>query len=160
MKMAGRGVGLALLALLGCSAALGEDERWTTYRNDRFGTTVDYPDTFVLLDPPPANGDGRTFRTRDRRGTLRVFGRYNVPVETPRAMMESRREDGAVYTVQSADASSFTLSFVKGGQITYARCRLSPQASEVVGCAELEYPEADVRRWDGIVGRLARSLRF
>lgn len=161
MTMTGRSILLALLAVLGCSpAALGEDERWTTYRNDRFGTTVDYPDLFALLDRPPDNGDGQVFRTRDRRATLTVFGRYNVLGETPREMMEGRREAGAVYTVQNADASGYTLSFAHAGQIVYARCRLSPRDPEIVGCAELDYPEADARRWDGIVGRLARSLRF
>src|ERR1700683_2540125 len=37
---------------------------WLTYHNDRYGTTIDYPDFFKAQPPPDAN-DGRAFKSAD-----------------------------------------------------------------------------------------------
>ena len=48
--------------LLAASAAKADD--WLTYQNDRYGTTIDYPDLFKMQPPPDAD-DGRKFKSAD-----------------------------------------------------------------------------------------------
>jgi len=38
--------------------------KWLTYRNDRYGTTIDYPDFFAPQSPPESD-DGREFKSAD-----------------------------------------------------------------------------------------------
>ena len=38
--------------------------KWLTYRNDRYCTTIDYPD-FFAPQPPPESDDGREFKSAD-----------------------------------------------------------------------------------------------
>jgi hypothetical protein len=63
---------LAFYLLAQASAA----EAWHTYRNDRFGTTIDYP-AFFKPGTPPENGDGLEFKSADGAVFL-AFGSYNV----------------------------------------------------------------------------------
>jgi hypothetical protein len=58
-----------LCALGGAAATVAwpavAQRTWTTYRNERFGTTIDYPsDKFTSTDPP-ANADGPRFVAAD-----------------------------------------------------------------------------------------------
>ncbi|MFZ3335813.1 MAG: hypothetical protein WA199_07655, partial [Xanthobacteraceae bacterium] len=48
--------------LLAASAAKADS--WLTYQNDRYGTTIDYPDVFKMQPPPDAD-DGRRFKSAD-----------------------------------------------------------------------------------------------
>ena len=64
-------------ALSGASA----DERWATYVNDRFGTSLSYPADVFAMQPPPENDDGRTLVAADGAKIL-VFGGYNVANDT------------------------------------------------------------------------------
>jgi hypothetical protein len=45
-----------VLGAIGMSPA--EASRWLTYQNDRYGTTIDYPNQFEA-EPPPGAADGR-----------------------------------------------------------------------------------------------------
>ena len=146
---------VALVAVLPAAA----EEGWTTYVNDRFGTVVEYPDIFDHLDRPPENGDGQTFRTRDGSARLSAYGFYNVEEEAMRQLMLRQKQQGVAYTYSAATRDSFALSGTKGGRVLYTRCIMSAQSSDTVNCVELEYPESEIRRWDGIVTRVSRSLR-
>lgn len=133
-------------------------ETWSSYVNDRFGASVEYPARFSVRDEPPANGDGQRFHTADRRATLAVFGFLNVQDETPRQMMEGRKSADMQYTLAAAQAGAFTLSGRKGERIVYLRCRRPSSSKDVWVCADLEYPAAERLAWDPIVTRIANSL--
>ena len=49
---------------------------WRTYQNDRYGTTIDYPD-FFKAEPPPDNDDGRRFKSADG-AEFAVFASYGA----------------------------------------------------------------------------------
>ena len=49
---------------------------WRTYRNERYGTTIDYPDIFKA-GPPPANDDGLAFKSDDG-AAFSVFASFNA----------------------------------------------------------------------------------
>lgn len=148
----------ALLVLLS-SAALAEPG-WRTYANDRFGTTVDYPDLFSRRDRPPDNSDGQGFRTADGRAELKVYGFFNVETKSPAELMAADRQPGTTYSYAAATGRGFAQSGVRGDWILYSRCAMSDRSDDIVGCVTLEYPRADASRWDAVVTRISRSLRF
>src|ERR1700691_4049542 len=64
---------LAALSVVVPAAAAGN---WLTYHNDRYGTTIDYPDFFKAQPPPDAN-DGRAFKSADG-ADFAVYASYNA----------------------------------------------------------------------------------
>lgn len=146
----------AIMVLAG--AAQARAEGWSTYANDRFGATADYPERFSVRAEPPANSDGQRFFTADRRASLAVFGFFNTEDETPRQIMESRKDAGIRYTLAAAGRGAFTLSGRRGDRIVYERC-LRSRHKDIYVCVDLEYPAEDLAAYDPIVTRVANSLR-
>ena len=135
-------------------------QRWTTYANPRFGATVDYPaDRFVRRDPPPENGDGQAFHTRDGRARLAVWGAYNVDNDTPQQYVEQYVERDGGITYRQITARHFVVSGVRKGDIFYQRCNFPAPPDDVIDCFEATYPPADKAAMDAVVARLSRSLR-
>jgi hypothetical protein len=50
----------ALAAMLFTAAAVAGADTWLTYHNDRYGTTIDYPN-FFKAQPPPGSDDGISY---------------------------------------------------------------------------------------------------
>ncbi len=150
---------LLFLAIALCAAGVAAaQQRWATYANPRFGTTADYPaDLFVQRDPPPANGDGQAFRTRDGRARLAVWGAYNVQDDTPQSYLQSYAPSGITY--RQVTSRHFVVSGTHEGEIFYERCNFSAGRDGVINCFELTYPAADKAAMDRIVTRLSQSLR-
>ena len=99
---------LAWLAVAGSGASA--DQRWTTYVNDRFGTTLSYPADVFVMQPPPENDDGRTLVAADGAQIL-VFGGYNVDNQTLAAKRASLTgPDYAGVAYRAAGKSWFVVS--------------------------------------------------
>jgi hypothetical protein len=150
----------ALFFLLSSGCAMAAETSWRTYVNPRFGVAVDYPPFFTREDPPPDNGDGQTFRTQRGEAVLKVFGSYNVDNEKSDRLMAAQKRSDVAYTYERAAKTWFVLSGTRNGQISYTRCNLGGDGSDVLGCLELEYPSTDAAHWNDVVVRLAESLRF
>ena len=150
----------ALFFLLSSGWAMAAEASWRTYINPRFGVAVDYPPIFTREDPPPDNGDGQTFRTQRGEAILKVFGSYNVDNEKSDQLMASQKRRDVAYTYERAAKTWFVLSGTRNGQISYTRCNLRGNRSDVLGCIKLEYPSTDAAQWHDVVVRLAESLRF
>ena len=151
---------LLWLIAFGVVASAVAQQRWATYANPRFGTTIDYPaDLFVQRDPPPENGDGQAFRSRDGSTRLAVWGAYNVDDDSPQDYVEKYvNSDGAI-TYRQITAGYFALSGQRKGDIFYERCNFSAKRDDVIDCFEVTYPPADKAAMDAVVARLGRSLR-
>lgn len=139
------------------SSACAAEATWHLYVNPRFGVGVEYPSIFSVRDPPPDNGDGQVFRTTQGDATLRVYGSYNTDNSSAAQLMQSYKAAGTKYSYSKATKDWFVLSGTKDGQISYVRCNLG--GSEVVGCAELDYPATELGKWAAVVGRVSKSLR-
>jgi hypothetical protein len=150
----------ALFFLLSSGWVMAAEESWRTYVNARFGVAVDYPPIFTREDWPPDNGDGQTFRTQRGEAVLKVFGSYNVDNEKSDRLMAAQKRRDVAYTYERAAKTWFVLSGRRNGQISYMRCNLDGNRSDVLGCIELEYPSRDAAQWRNVVVRLAESLRF
>jgi hypothetical protein len=130
---------------------------WRTYQNDRYGTTIDYPD-FFKAEPPPDNDDGRRFKSADG-AEFAVFASYDA-LDSDLAGYQKdilkNLDSGATVTYQAHGDNWFVVSGTTGDGIFYKRYRLSH------GLAEgfvMSYPARLKQTYAPIVARMAKSFR-
>src|SRR6185437_13958306 len=149
-----------ILVIVGITASAAAQERWMTYANPRFGTTVDYPaNLFPQRDPPPANGDGQGFRSRDGHMRLSAWGQYNVNDDTPESYVKGIVEPDGGLTYRQITSRYFVVSGLRNGEVFYQRCNFAAKPDDVVDCFKLTYPTASKAAMDSVVARVSRSLR-
>jgi hypothetical protein len=148
-------VGLTILTGLVSAQA----EKWAVYGNPRFGTFVNYPAKRFTALPPPENGDGQIFATRDG-ATLTISGGYNSNDETPASYEASLRAgtggDGAKVIYRASRRDRLVLSGIRGGVVFYEKYLFK---GDVIHTMILTYPQALKTIYDPIAARIARSLR-
>jgi hypothetical protein len=135
------------------------NEGWSRYRNERFGTLAEVPlHVFKLIEPPPANGDGRAFASRDG-AQLTISGSYgpDVVVDTFAGykawLLENAELDRITYKAEGK--TWLVLSGVRGQNIVYQKV--------VEGCGaahtlHIEYSASKKDLYDPVAVRMARSL--
>ena len=132
---------------------------WRTYQNDRYGTTIDYPDLFKA-ELPPDNDDGRRFKSADG-AEFAVFASYNAfdfDIAGYQQDALKKLDPGAAVTYQAHGDDWFVISGTKGEGIFYERHLLS-HGKEMTEGFVMSYPAALKHAYDPIVGRMAKSFR-
>ena len=150
---------LLLAALVALPSVAHAQEAWATYRNTRFGTSVEYPARF-RPGRPPDNNDGLSFIAPDG-ATLSVWGSLNVEehdVAGLEAFLRENPKAGERITYRASGANWLVLSGTRGDRIFYKRHLLSHR-NEIINAFEISYPAALGGTYDPIVSRLSRSLR-
>ncbi len=157
-----RGKLLFVFAVLGAvvpamtfAAAAGS---WLTYQNDRYGTTIDYPDQFKA-EPPPDADDGRRFKSADG-AKFAVYASYALD-STLAEIQEFTLQHlapGAVVTYKTQGDNWFVISGTNGADIFYERHMLSHGGQMSEGFS-MTYPAASKQSYDAIVTRMAKSFR-
>jgi hypothetical protein len=147
------GFGVAAL----CSAARAEN--WLTYQNDRYGTTIDYPDVFKP-EPPPDADDGRAFKSADgaRFAVSASYGGIDSNLAAYRDSTIKHLAAGQVVTYQTSGSNWFVISGTKGSDIFYERHMLS-HGGELTEDFVILYPAAAKTAYDPIVARMSKSFR-
>jgi hypothetical protein len=144
---------LAVILLATPALAAG----WGHYVNERFGVQADVPPGFAA-EAPPANGDGQGFATPTAHlaiyGSLIVEGDFESVVAQ---RMDWNRQDGWAITYQTTTPSWASWSGKRGSRILYVRA-IRMCGGDMYGAFELEYSSVDLKAFDPIVERLARSL--
>jgi serine/threonine-protein kinase len=146
----------ALVALPSIARA---QEAWTTYRNTRFGTSIEYPARF-RAGRPPENNDGLSFTAADG-ATLSVWGSLNVEehdIAGLEAFLRENPQAGEQITYRASGANWLVLSGTRGERVFYQRHLISHRG-EIINAFAISYPAAFRGTYDPIVGRLSRSLR-
>ena len=141
----------------------------TAYANPRFNFSVDVPRGLVRL-PPPDNGDGQTWRSRDGQVRLLAWGSYGPGVlDIPRLadyaayMVKAQQDDGGRVTYkrllgEREGNGSFVLSgFLKDGRIFYEKTLVRAGQAATV---RVEYPVSARPVWDSLGAEVARTLRW
>jgi hypothetical protein len=151
----------AIVALPAGAAAqkTSAQEVWATYRNDRFGTTIEYPARF-RSGRPPENNDGLSFEATDG-ATLSAWGSFNAlehDVAGLEAFLRENLKPDERVTYRAAGRNWLVLSGTRGERIFYTRYAFSHR-NEVVNAFEISYPENLAKSYDPIVARIAKSLR-
>jgi hypothetical protein len=146
-------VGLSVLA------APAKADQWLTYHNDRYGTTIDYPDQFKP-EPPPDADDGRRFK--DAQGVeFAVYAAYNaLDFNLAKYQDDTLKNLHAdqVVTYQAHGDNWFVISGTKGDNIFYERHVLS-HGRQMTEAFSITYPVAAKLNYDPLVARMAKSLR-
>ena len=117
-------------------------ETWTTYRNTRFGTSIEYPTRFKP-GRPPDNNDGQGFDAPDG-ATLAVWGSFNVLEHDIAGLEAFLRENAAKdekITYRAAAQNWLVLSGTHGDRIFYTKYIFSHR-NEVENAFKISYPAA------------------
>lgn len=158
-------LGLAAITPISASAPLvnrvvaASAETWRTYHNERYGTTIDYPDIFKS-EPPPDSNDGRKFTAADGADFL-VAASYNAldfDLSKFLDFVVKSLDPGAVVTYQARGDHWFVISGTKGADIFYERHLLSHNG-QMTEDFVISYPASLQQTYDPIVARMAKSFR-
>jgi hypothetical protein len=107
-------------------AAITSADTWRTYRNDRYGTTIDYPDIFKAQRPPDSD-DGLEFKSADG-ADFTVSAAYNA-LDFSRAKFRDfdvkNLDRGSVVIYEARGGNWFVVSGTKGADIFNERRLLS-----------------------------------
>jgi serine/threonine-protein kinase len=140
-------------------AAEAKADQWLTYRNDRYGTTIDYPDQFKP-EPPADADDGRKFK--DAQGVeFAVYASYNAldfNLAKYQDFILKNLDPGQVVTYQAHGDNWFVISGTKGDTIFYERHLLS-HGGQMTEAFSITYPAAAKQTYDPLVARMSKSLR-
>lgn len=134
---------------------------WTTYRNDRFGTRIDYPASLFRMLPPPENDDGRTFEARDGKTRFLVFGGHNVfdsSLDELIAEDLAGAGDDTRITQKRRGETWFQHAGYRGGDFFLRKVMLSADGG-VIHTVEISYPRSLKPKLDPVAARMADSLR-
>lgn len=132
---------------------------YTIYRNARFGTTISYPGTYFEPDPPPANGDGRTFRSADGSATFYVFAQFDAFMRRQEEMMADDKLQGGYdrVTYERAGHNWYVLSGFREGDIFYRKV-LTGEPGDLFRAFEISYPASQKAAFDAVVTYMAQSF--
>jgi len=132
---------------------------WRTYRNARYGTTIDYPDLFKA--GPPENNDGLAFKSPDG-ADFSVFASYNAldfDLAGFKDFTVKNLEAGEVITYQAHGDDWFVISGTKGTDgVFYERHFLSHSGQMTEGFV-MSYPARLMQKYDPIVARMSKAFR-
>jgi hypothetical protein len=152
-------VAIASIAASALLAGPAGADSWLSYQNDRYGTTIDYPDIFKA-QPPPDNDDGQAFKSADG-AKFSVFASYNASdfnLDEFRDFIVKNLDPGAVITFQAHGVHWFVVSGISGTNIFYERHLLSHKAEMTEGFV-MTYPAQLKQIYDPIVARMSKSFR-
>jgi hypothetical protein len=132
---------------------------WLTYQNDRYGTTIDYPDFFKMQRPPDAD-HGRKFKSADGVDftVSASYGGIDFTVVTYRDFIVKHLDPGSVVTYETRGKNWFVVSGTVGDKIFYEK-HLFSHGAEMTEDFVISYPAAAKQTYDPIVARMAKSFR-
>jgi hypothetical protein len=159
-----------LVALVLCFAAAAPAAaqtsgapKWRTYQNDRYGTTIDYPDSFKA-EPPPDNDDGGRFKSADGAefAVFASYGALDFDLAGYQKYILEKLGPGKAVTYQAHGDDWFVISGTEGDGIFYERYMLSHGKEMAEGFVQgfvMSYPAALKQTYDPIVARMAKTFR-
>jgi hypothetical protein len=151
----------AAAAIVGAAAPVAAvADGWRTYHNERYGTTIDYPD-FFKAGPPPANNDGLAFKSPDG-AEFSVFASYNAldfDLAGFRDFIVKNLNAGEVITYQARGDDWFVISGMKGGDRVFYERHLLSHGKQMTEGFVVSYPARLKQKYDPIVTRMSKSFR-
>jgi hypothetical protein len=134
-------------------------DEWRTYQNERYGTTIDYPNIFKA-GRPPDNNDGLAFTSAEGAefSVIASYNRQDLDLAGFRDFIVKNLAAGQIITYQAHGDDWFVISGTKGADIFYQRYLLShgKQMTEGFG---MSYPASLKQKYDPIVARMSKSFR-
>ncbi len=133
-------------------------KNWKTYTNPRFGTSIDYPAFLFEALPPPENGDGRTFKSKDGRAEFLIFGSHNALEQTVKELFADQLMSDTYEAIleKALQNNEYFLKARSNGKIIAQKVILD--AAGVFHTFKLSYPEAESAQYDLILKRMVVSF--
>ena len=151
----------AAAAIVGAAAPVAAvADGWRTYHNERYGTTIDYPD-FFKAGPPPANNDGLAFKSPDG-AEFSVFASYNAlefDLAGFRDFIVKNLDAGRVITYQARGDDWFVISGTKGSDGVFYERHLLSHGKQMTEGFVMSYPVGLKQKYDPMVARMSKSFR-
>ena len=141
-------------------SAPAESVVWRAFADEQYGTRVQYPSRFSVVEGRPELGPGKRLVTPDRRAEIEIYSLPNPAGYTPRSYLAAKMKINPVAVhYRRVAARFFALSAAREGKIYYTRCNFSQRGGGTIHCVYLGYPESEKRAWDDIVTHVSFSLR-
>lgn len=131
---------------------------YTLYQNARYGTFISYPASYYSPEPPPGNGDGRSFVSADGASRFFVFAQYDA-FDLTQAEMMKRDEAAGGYddvTYRASGEGWFVLSGHIGSNVFYRKVIRDP--SGLIQVFQIVYPGSLQQAFDPVVTFMANSF--
>jgi hypothetical protein len=135
-------------------------ETWHTYYNDRYGTTIKYPDYFQPGNPPDAN-DGLAFTSPDG-ASFSVFASYNAldfDLAGYQDFIVKDLKPGRVITYMAHGRDWFVIPGTAGADGVFYERYLLSHGGEMTEGFVMFYPSRLKQKYDPVVARMAKSFR-
>jgi hypothetical protein len=149
---------VAMIILNAAGAAFGE--AWRTYHNERYGTTIEYPNYF-RPGKPPASNDGLMFTSTDG-ASFSVFASYNAldfDLAGYEDFIVKNLETGKVITYRARGGNWFVISGTAGADGVFYERHLLAHGGQMTEGFVMTYPGRLKQKYDPIVARMAKSFR-
>jgi hypothetical protein len=153
---------LVLLLLSFCPPSSAQT-KYSTYTNDRFSFSIDYPTN--LLNPSKiedATNSGEIFYSKNKDVEMRAWGEYNALYKTWREWYKTQLNYfGTKPTYTVFKGNWFVISGLKNGKIFYQKTlRRKLKEIDVFYTFTIEYPQTERAKFDPAVQHIARSFKF
>ncbi len=149
---------LAAAALLMAHPAAAQNV-WKTYKNERFGTSVEYPADKFVPQPSSAKGNGKRFVAADG-GAFTISAINNVFDQNLAALSAATLKDrapGENVTHRDRGPNWIAVSGTKRRGIFYERHLLSHRG-KIINDFVITYPARLRHVYDPIVKRMSKSF--
>lgn len=148
-----------ILAILLLSAAPAFSADWWPYDNAQYGYSIELPPEFGLSIYPDS-GDGLTLTPADNSAKLRVFGTSMLNGDLSseaKIRMALAKDDGWQISYSKMNSRGASFSGVRQDRIVYVRGVALCNGGAAF--FQMDYPKAEMHRFDAVVMRLVRSLQ-
>jgi serine/threonine-protein kinase len=153
-----RWTGIVAFALALAVPAAAHAVAWSTYANERFGTTAEVPADWTPGEAPD-NGDGLRFTSPDGQAWIIVYGGLQTSDSVGEAMaILEKPNEGEQITYHHRESRLLVVSGLRRDRIFYRKSILSCR-DLVWNSIAIEYPAARKQAFDAIVTQVAKSLR-
>ncbi len=150
--------------ILTMSFAVAQAAEWTTYSNDRFGFSVDYPKEIFASSQKSDNGDGINLKNEDSSVEFRAYGFNNgdeLPLTQVRDIILEDNDDRTI-TYKAVKKNWIVISGTEeeDGRIMIFYQRLAASADlSKFSVFEFIYPQDEKAKYDAFVKRMSLSLK-
>ena len=131
---------------------------YALYRNQRYGTSILFPETYFRPALAPDSGDGRLFQSVDGTATFYVFAQYNAEGLSQSQQISRDKSDPthANVSYERAGPGWYVLSGMTDGRIFYRR--VIEDTDGLIRVFEIRYPAARKTEFDAVVAYMANSF--
>ena len=152
----------ALLALATSAVSRPQDDLgWSTFHNDKFGLSLDYPANIFVDQRTSEARDGDLFVTSDQRAKLLIGALENTEAHTPASyqkFIERQSYPGLLVDYAPRGRTWSVLSGTLGDTMVYEKVMFTCEG-RVINSFALVYPIAERDFYDPIVEGIEDSFR-